>query len=162
MTSSCSMRGDSAVSIAGQVDVPAGSCQKAFRVNQFLAGIANRRPNGFEATRQRGASAVIISFTAIALRCCRGMCHVWTAPSWQGKSSRRRTWSVWAATTPWYLRADGGAVHNIRSGPAAAFGARLRSHPEHRRHAKWIEALESGRLELEAQFARAAPGSIQL
>ncbi len=66
------MRGDSAVSIAGQVDVPAGSCQKAFRVNQFLAGIANRRPNGFEATRQRGASTAIISFTAIAIAAAAG------------------------------------------------------------------------------------------
>src|SRR5207247_2423622 len=23
-----------------------------------------------------------------------GMCHVWTAPSWQGESSRRKAWSV--------------------------------------------------------------------
>src|SRR6266566_7185078 len=47
---------------------------------------------------------------------------------------------------------------------AKAIGIRrgLRSHPEHRRHAEWIAALERGRLKLEAQFARAAPGGIQL
>src|SRR2546427_8458295 len=43
------------------------------------------------------------------------MCHVWTAPSWQGKTSRLQAWSVQPCVRPVYA-AHRAAGHNALRG----------------------------------------------